>query len=70
MKIKFAIEFEIEVPSDEDTDMMYYQDYIEDLVYACTLDMTARYTVVPTGEWRYIAENDGKEEYKQGVFDE
>lgn len=70
MKIKFAIEFEIEVPFDEDTDMMYYQDYIEDLVYACTLDVTARSTVVPTGEWRYISENDGKEEYKQGVFDE
>ena len=50
--------------------MMYYQGDIEDIVYACVLDATANSKVISTGEWRYIAENDGKEEYIQGVFNE
>lgn len=70
MKIKFAIEFETEVTFDENTDMIYFQDEIENIVYACALDATANSKAISTGEWRYIAENDGKEEYIQGVFDE
>ena len=73
MKIKFAIEFETEVPFGEDTNMIYHQDDIENIVYACALNVTTNsklYQIIPTGEWRYIAENDGKEEYIQGVFDE
>lgn len=70
MKIKFAIEFETEVPFGEDIDMIYYQDEIEAIVYACVLNATVDSKIIPTGEWRYIAENDGKEGYIQGVFDE
>lgn len=70
MKIKFAIEFETEVPFGEDTNMIYHQDDIEAIVSACALNATANSKIIPTGEWRYIAENDGKEEYIQGVFAE
>lgn len=67
MKVKVAIEFEFEIDESTDSDYMYYQDEISDLV-----DMMAEEVVYSSadiryaGEWRYITENDNY--YERGIL--
>lgn len=67
MKIKVAIEFEFEIDTSGNSDYMYYQDEISDLVDMIAEDVVSSSTDIKyTGDWRYITENDNG--YELGVL--
>ena len=69
MKVKFAIEFEVETPVKYGTESYLYQDFIEDVVCNCIdIIKDSEIQVRPTEEWCFVAEDDGKEMYQKGVF--
>ena len=71
MKVKFAIEFEVEAPIKYGTESYLYQDFVEDVVYNCIdIIKESGIQVRPTEEWCFVAEDDGKEMYQKGVFGE
>lgn len=71
MKVKFGIEFEADIPMRHNVESQYYQNDIEDIVWFCIRAIKdTGLRVESTDEWRFIAEDDGKEEYQKGVFGE
>jgi hypothetical protein len=67
MKTKIAIEFEVEIDTGTNSDYMYYQDEISDLVDMIAEDVVSGSTAIRyTGEWRYITENDNS--YELGIL--
>lgn len=69
MKIKVAIEFEVDVDYSDEKDVMYHEDEIEALVEMMAADAVKggcgiRYT----GDWAYLTEED--KEFESGIIEE
>lgn len=71
MKIKVAVEFEVNLPDIEPNTAEYlYEDRIEDIAWSITEDIKDKYkNIKGTGNFTYIPEDD--KDYRNGtLYDE